>query len=366
LTRLEYDNYKLRQRGFSVSLGHTLREDSTARGLLRYSYSQRRVEQNTGVNASAPVFRQILQGNESNSVVSLSATSDTRNDRFSPTAGTTYGGSLAVAGLGGFARFVRLEGNYSWYLGAPDWLFDRSSFVVSARIGYTYSYNTLSDYSFQGIDGATICDDGACENAAPLDEIDKNLTLPLTERYFLGGIGAFQLRGYKARSLGPRRAILYRTNPFETDGGAIFTPVGRRLDENTKISNCEDFASGFNTQGNQNGKCNDIDDKKIKDFDDLDETDAVGGDKFALVNLEYRLPLSEEVGLQAVMFVDGGNAYAEGQTLFDVTDWRYAYGGGLLWFSPFGPLQIVLGFPINPLSFEKSPVFEFSVGGFGQ
>ncbi len=35
----------------------------------------------------------------------------------------------------------------------------------------------------------------------------------------------------------------------------------------------------------------------------------------------------------------------------------------MLWFSPFGPLQLVLGFPIDPEVFEESPVFEFSVGG---
>lgn len=372
LTRVNFDNFKQRQRGFDLSLGHSLREDNTASGFVRYSYSQRKIEQNTNVNASAPVFRQVLQGNESSSLVGLTARSDTRNDRFSPTAGTVYGGTLEVAGLGGFAKFIRLEGRYSWYLGAPDWLFDRSSFVFSSRIGYAYSFNTLSDFDFQNLDGVTECDNGACDNAAPIDEIDKSLTLPLTERYFLGGIGEFQLRGYKARTLGPRRAILYRTNPFAPSGGSIFAPVGRLFDPNTKSTVCQDepvsVVDGVlvNTQGDRDGKCNDITDKKIKDFEDLDETDVVGGNKFVLMNLEYRFPLSEEVGLQAVFFVDGGNAYGEGETLFDVTDWRYAYGGGVLWFSPFGPLQLVLGFPIDPLSIEKSPVFEFSVGGFAQ
>jgi outer membrane protein insertion porin family len=66
-----------------------------------------------------------------------------------------------------------------------------------------------------------------------------------------------------------------------------------------------------------------------------------------------------------VVFFDMGNAFAEGENLFDVTQWRYGTGAGVLWFSPFGPLQVVLGFPINPLSIEKSPVFEFSVGGVG-
>ncbi|MCP4038536.1 MAG: outer membrane protein assembly factor BamA, partial [bacterium] len=268
LTRVNFDNFKQRQRGFDLSLGHSLREDNTASGFVRYSYSTRRIEQDTGVNASAPVFRQILQGNESSSLIGLSARSDTRNDRFSPTAGTVYGGTLEVSGLGGFAKFVRLEGRYSWYLGAPSWLFDRSSFVLSTRIGYTYSFNELSDYDFQGFEGATICDNGACDNAAPLDEIDRSLTLPLTERYFLGGIGAFQLRGYKARTIGPRRAILYRVD--ETSGfpdpaeGKVFVPVGRRFDTTAKRAPCEDEEQdpnnvfSINTQGDKDGKCNKI------------------------------------------------------------------------------------------------------------
>jgi len=376
LSRVNFDNFKQRQRGFDVSLGHSLREDNTASGWVRYSYSTRKIEQDTGVNASAPVFREILQGNESSSLIGVTARSDTRNDRFAPTAGRVYGGTLEVSGLGGFAKFVRVEGRYSWYLGAPDWLFDRSSFVVSSRIGYTYSFNELSDYDFQGFDGPTVCDNGACDGAAPLEEIDDDLTLPLTERYFLGGIGSFQLRGYKARTIGPRRPILYRIDgesPFPSRDGRVFLPVGREFDPITRTTRCRDIEPSltpggliFNTQGDQDGKCNDLEDTKISEFEDLGETDVIGGNKFALVNFEYRFPLSEEVGLQAVFFVDGGNSYGEGEALFDVTDWRYAYGGGLLWFSPFGPLQIVLGFPIDPLPVENSPVFEFSVGGFVQ
>jgi outer membrane protein assembly factor BamA len=91
----------------------------------------------------------------------------------------------------------------------------------------------------------------------------------------------------------------------------------------------------------------------------------VGGNKFITTSFEYRFPVSEEVGLQGVLFVDGGNAFAENESMWDPQDWRYGWGGGVLWFSPFGPLQLVLGFPIDPLEDEKSPVFEFSVGGFG-
>ena len=96
-----------------------------------------------------------------------------------------------------------------------------------------------------------------------------------------------------------------------------------------------------------------------------DETQVIGGSSFISSSVEYRFPISEEIGLMGFAFVDGGNAFIEGDVLFDASEWRYGYGGGVLWFSPFGPLQLVLGFPIDPRSFEDSPVFEFSVGGLG-
>jgi outer membrane protein insertion porin family len=371
MTNVDFDDFKQRTRGFDLSLGHALNEAGNARGFVRYSYSQRKIEQDTFVNASAPIFRELLQGNESSSMLGLSFRKDTRNDRFSPTAGYLTSGSMEFSGLGGFAKFVRFEGRHSWFMGAPRWMFDNSSFVFSGRAGYAYSWNTMSDFAYPGLDNTTDCDNGACSEAAPLDEINDNLTLPLTERYFLGGIGGFQLRGYKARSVGPRRAILRRTdsNPAADffGVGSIFTPVGRKLKSGTTDEwECVDGSAGNSFGGNGNGKCNDLEDDDIDDFEDLDETDVVGGNKFVTTSFEYRFPISEEVGLQAVAFVDGGNAFAEGDTLFDVREWRYAYGGGLLWFSPFGPLQVVLGVPLDPLSVEDSLVFEFSVGGFTQ
>jgi len=92
---------------------------------------------------------------------------------------------------------------------------------------------------------------------------------------------------------------------------------------------------------------------------------VVGGSSFISSSFEYRFPVSESLGLLAIVFVAMGNAFAEGENLFDVRDWRFGSGAGLLWFSPFGPLQVVLGFPLDPLSIDKSPVFEFSVGGVG-
>jgi outer membrane protein insertion porin family len=64
-----------------------------------------------------------------------------------------------------------------------------------------------------------------------------------------------------------------------------------------------------------------------------------------------------------IVFLDMGNAFAENESLFDVGNWRYGSGFGVQWFSPFGPLQAFLGFPLDKLEVEDSPVFEFSVGG---
>jgi outer membrane protein assembly factor BamA len=317
------------------------------------------------VNASAPIFRELLQGAESSSLIGFSMRRDTRNDRYSATSGHNSGLTVEYAGLGGFSNFFRIEGRHAWYLGAPGWLIKNSTFVLGGRVGYTVPFNTWTDYDL-GLDNVPKCRiPGECIEVANLDQISRDLKLPLSERYFLGGIGAFQLRGFEARSVGPRRAVLRRSGLDA--GGELFYPVGRELrqDANTGILEavCTDVTAA--TQGNRNGRCNSLTDTQLSDFDDLGETDVVGGSKFFTVNLEYRFPVSEEIGLQGILFVDMGGSFAEEDSLLESDYWRYGYGGGVLWFSPFGPLQLVLGFPVNPYGFEKSPVFEFSVGGFG-
>jgi len=371
ITTVRFQDFEQDQRGVDLTLGHALREDNTARLFLNYSFAERRVKQAANVNTSAPLFREILQKNESTSLMGLAFRSDTRDDRFAPTSGTNYGATFEYAGIGGFANFVRLEGRFSYYLGAPNWLFDRSAFVFSTRLGYTLPFNSVDDYSLDLAD-VTACDvQSRCTNVARLDDIDTDVRLPLTDRYFLGGIGSYQLRGYKSRSLGPRRPLL-RRNQLLGDG-PLFFPVGTQLDSDGSgglIAICNDVSpennNGVNNQGNLNGRCNRLGDKDISDFDDLRETDVIGGSSFIASSVEYRFPISQEAGLLGIFFLDMGNGFYEGQNLFDVTDWRYGYGGGVLWFSPFGPLQVVLGFPIDPLEVEKSPVFEFSVGGFAQ
>lgn len=368
LTQVRFDDFEQDQQGFDVGVGHPLTIDNSASIFLNYSFSQRRVKQNANLNSLAsPVSRQVLQGRQSTSQIGLSVAYDTRNDRFAPTAGTVARAGLEYAGIGGFSNFVKLEARGGYYIAAPDWLFDRSTFVIATRMGHTFPFNTLGDYEL-GFDGATVCQDPSnCINAGNLDQLDDDIRLPLTERYFLGGLGRQQLRGYEGRSLAPRRARLQAT---QLATGRVYHPVGTVVRTNPAtgdlIAVCDDVNRGTPLNfGNRNGVCNSVTDKDFDDFDDISESQVIGGSAFISNSLEYRFPISEEVGLLGIAFVDGGNAFVEGDILFDASQWRYGYGGGVLWFSPFGPLQLVLGFPISPRSNESSPIFEFSVGGLG-
>ena len=69
----------------------------------------------------------------------------------------------------------------------------------------------------------------------------------------------------------------------------------------------------------------------------------IGGNGYDLANLEYIIPLPYEFRLAG--FMDMGNVYGFGND-FDITDQRYAIGGGVRWRSPFGPIRIDYG--INP------------------
>jgi len=363
-TSVRFEDFNQVQTGGQLEVGHALTEDNRARALARYNFASRRVDESTSVNAAALILRELFAGSLTTSLVGVSFFSDTRDDRIAPLHGLVLNGSLDGAGLGGFSQFVRAEGRASWYLGAPRWLLDRSTFVVSTRAGYALPFNSIGDFGLPepqpGLDGEQIPTNGSI---AGLDQIDTDLKLPLSERYFLGGLGTYQLRGFKARSVGPRRSILYQ-DPVHK---GFFLPVGTvpvPVDANGFPVDVDspEFVD-LTAECPPNQKCNKITDKNVKDFANLDQTDVIGGNKFVSSSIEYRFPISETLGLQGLIFFDTGNAFAEGDNLFDVTEWRYGTGMGVQWFSPFGPLGVVLGFPLDALSVEDSPVFEFSVGG---
>lgn len=371
-TDLSYEDFDETTTGLDLSVGRSLDDANNDRGFIRYSFTDREIDANSNITASSVIFREFFQNSTTTSLAGISFRSDHRNDRVLPTAGYEYGLNLEGAGLGGFSQFARFEARGAWYHGIPKWLplplRDRSSVVLSGRLGYALPFNDIADFDV----GGGVLNGCLNDETCTLNKIDDDLTLPLTERYFLGGLGTYQLRGFKARTVGPRRAVLYDTTfQFTADKQGRYSPVGRANDPNTGQSVCLDGATQFpsgaqffgSTQGNNNGKCNSLTDKQIDDFNDLDETDVVGGNQFISLTGEYRFPIAESLGLVGILFFDMGNAFAEDDFLFDVAEWRFGTGVGVLWFSPFGPLEAFVGFPLDKLSVEDSITFEFSVGG---
>ena len=201
---------------------------------------------------------------------------NTVNHAFDPTAGSIQSASVEMAGLGG-VQFLKTELLSRWY-----YTFWRSKLLGD----FTYSLG--------GTLGWGIGDRGL--------EGDQ---LPLFERYFPGGINS--LRGFEARTLGPREL---RKNQFG------------RVTGNTPI----------------------------------------GGSSEVLLTNEIIFPILKDLGLKGVVFLDAGNAYRELSDV-DIDTSRFSVGGGMRWLSPLGPLRVELAFPLNDKPFDDTELIQFSFGG---
>jgi outer membrane protein insertion porin family len=350
--RSEYIDFEEEQSGLGLSYAYPLDESETWAS-SGYSWTERSI---SGIDfqAASLLEREELQGDTSTSLASLSLRRDTRDDYRFPKRGAVTGVALEFAGLGGFSEFLRLEARTTRFY-PMGWLFPfESTFVLNSRAGYVFPFNNIGDFDLPDCTDDLIFIDNQPTSCAaalitdqvrPLDKIDTDLELPLTERYFLGGLGAFQLRGFKQRSLGPRRTRL--NQGILSNGDRFFFPVNYSATLDSCVPGTE---------------CNNLDDTKIDDFEDLDLADVIGGNSMMLVNLELQFPISEEMGLSGLFFFDMGNAFDETEFI-NPAEFRFGTGAGIQWFSPFGPIMVVLGFPLDPYEDEDSSVFEFSLGG---
>ena len=131
--------------------------------------------------------------------------------------------------------------------------------------------------------------------------------LPLYERFFPGGVGGQgDVRGYQLYSLGPEVLVL-----------------------------------------NQNGQPQQI--------------QNIGGSKELLLDGEITFPILSGLGIRGVIFADAGQAYRLSDNITP-SSLQAAYGIGIRWRSPFGPLAIDLARPINPRPQDQSNVFEIGGG----
>ncbi len=88
---------------------------------------------------------------------------------------------------------------------------------------------------------------------------------------------------------------------------------------------------------------------------------VIGGDKQAIANFELLFPIYEQYGLRGVAFFDMGQAFGASQSI-SFGDFRRSVGFGGRWLSPFGPIRVELGFPLNKQPGDQTSVLGFSFG----
>lgn len=89
--------------------------------------------------------------------------------------------------------------------------------------------------------------------------------------------------------------------------------------------------------------------------------DRIGGERMALVNVEYRFPLLPKAGLVGVVFYDTGNVWSQ-EDGYKLGDLRKSVGGGIRWYSPMGPLRLEYGYVLDPKPDDSQSNWEFTIG----
>jgi outer membrane protein insertion porin family len=86
-----------------------------------------------------------------------------------------------------------------------------------------------------------------------------------------------------------------------------------------------------------------------------------GGAKELINNSEVIFPLLNSAGIKGVLFYDVGEAFDDNESI-QFADLRQAWGFGVRWFSPLGPIRIEFGFPLDRKDGEDGSVPMFSFG----
>ncbi len=91
---------------------------------------------------------------------------------------------------------------------------------------------------------------------------------------------------------------------------------------------------------------------------------VTGGAKKVVLNAELFAPLpgaGNDKTLRLYGFVDAGNVF-DAREPVRLNDLRAAYGAGISWISPMGPLRIAVANPINPQSGDRISKVQFQIG----
>jgi outer membrane protein insertion porin family len=90
--------------------------------------------------------------------------------------------------------------------------------------------------------------------------------------------------------------------------------------------------------------------------------ELIGGNKELIANFEYLFPLVADIGFKGVVFFDVGNAWAQGEWPFNDQGVWAAYGVGIRWYSPMGPLRFEWAWNINRPEDQPNRTMEFTIG----
>ena len=91
---------------------------------------------------------------------------------------------------------------------------------------------------------------------------------------------------------------------------------------------------------------------------------ALGGSREVVGTVEILFPMpgaANDKSLRLSAFVDGGQVYGEGEKV-SLSDLRYSTGLALNWSSPFGPLRLSLGIPLNKKPGDNVQRLQFTFG----
>lgn len=261
----QLDNFTTASTGLSVGVGH--RFSRYWSGYAGYNYSANRYsEVDANLTGMDPRFFQTY----TKSSVMTSASYDSTDDYYVAREGMAFSQSLEKAGVGGEADFLKSRTNFGIYRG----LQKLTDFDLIVR--YKARLNYVVDTGF----------------------------VPISERFFMGGIGS--VRGYRGFSISPYT--------YSADGSIERTSNGEPLRN--------------------------------------------GGTKTFSNSLELSFPLVPEARMRATAFYDYGMIGDESFT--EVT--RSSFGVSLEWFSPVGPLQLVFAKPLGSKEGDRTAPFEFTIG----
>ncbi len=142
----------------------------------------------------------------------------------------------------------------------------------------------------------------------------EDRSVPFNERFIPGGI--YSIRGHPYRTLGPFIPALFGISGRSSGDIELALTEARKL--------------------------------------------RLGGNKQAILNVEYLFDIFKEAKIKGVLFFDAGNTFPERE--FNWSDIRLSTGFGFRWFSPLGPLRFEWGIPLDRKKNEDSILFDFSIG----